>query len=123
MSEEQSPELTREMKKIKLPQILRKLIEAKGAPARQVAREVGIPQSTLNNYLSGRGPTNPAQIHALAQYFGTSMEFLLFGEDTRPPTLDEVFTQGIFDGWLRVKIERAIPSKRKAGSDDDGGTK
>ncbi len=119
MSKQQSPELIREMKKLKLPQVLRKLIADKGLPARQIAREVGIPQSTLNNYLSGRGPTKPEQVHALAQYFGCSMELLLFGEDTRPPTLDEVLTQGVFDGWLRVKIERAVPHKRKVNTDDD----
>ena len=121
MSSRQTPEVTAEMKKIKLPQVLRKLISDKGVPARQVARDVGIPQSTLNNYLSGRGPTKPEQIHALAQYFGCSMEFLLFGEDTRPPTLDEVMTAGLFEGWLKVKIEKAVPNKRKVRLDDDEG--
>lgn len=119
MSERQTPEVTAEMKKVKLPQVLRKLIADKGMPARQIAREVGIPQSTLNNYLSGRGPTKPEQIHALAQFFGVSMEALLFGEDSRPPTLSEVLTEGLFDGWLRVKIERAIPDKRKIQNRDE----
>lgn len=113
MSSRQTPEVTAGMKKIKLPQVLRKLISEKGIPARQVARDVGIPQSTLNNYLSGRGPTKPEQIHALAQFFDCSMEFLLFGEDDRPPSLSEVLTEGLFEGWLRVKIERAVPDKRK----------
>lgn len=119
MKSKQTPEVVDEMKKIRLPQVLRKLIADKGLPARQIAREVGIPQSTLNNYLSGRGPTRPEQVHALAQYFGCSMEFLLFGEDTRPPSLDEVLTTGLFEGWLKVKIEKAVPHRRKITLEDE----
>ena len=101
------------MKKVKLHIILKKLIEDKRVSARQVARDCGLAQSTLNSLLSGRSPAKPEQVLALARYFGTSMEFLLFGSDDRPPTLDEVLTEGVFDGWLRVKIERAVPNKRK----------
>lgn len=101
------------MKKIKLKSILVELLKDRGVSAREVARKCEIPQSTFNNYLSGRGPQNPEQILALAQYFGCSMEYLLFGEDLRPPTMDEVLTEGVFEGWLKVKIERAIPNKRK----------
>ena len=119
MTYRQGPEVLNEMKKIKLPQVLRKLIAEKGLPARRVAREVGVPQSTLANYLAGKGPHRPEQIHALALYFGCSMEFLLFGEDTRAPTLDEVMTAGLFEGWLKVKIEKAVPGKRKIHLDDE----
>ena len=51
--------------------------------------------------------------------FGISMEALLFGEDDRPPTLDQVLTEGVFEGWLKVKIERAIPNKRKGQRSGD----
>ena len=102
------------MKKIKLKSVLAQLLKDRGLSAREVARKCSIPQSTFNNYLSGRGPQNPEQILELAQYFGCSMEFLLFGEDLRPPTMDEILTEGVFEGWLKVKIERAIPNKRKA---------
>jgi hypothetical protein len=37
----------------------------------------------------------------------------IFGEDSRPPTLNDVLTEGIFEGWLKVKIERAVPTKKK----------
>jgi len=107
------------MKKVKISIVLKRLISEKGIPARQVAREAGLPQSTLNNYLSGRGPNRPEQIHALAKYFGCSMEFLLFGEDSRPPSFDEVLTEGLFEGWLKVKIEKAVPNKRKVKLDDE----
>lgn len=101
------------MSKVKLKQILEKLLKDRSISARELSRETGIPQSTINNFLSGRGPHKPEQVLLIARYFGTSMEYLLFGEDSRPPTLDDVFTEGLFEGWLKVKIERAIPNKRK----------
>lgn len=101
------------MKKVRLDKILEKLLKEHNISARELARQVGIPQSTLNNYLSGRGPTKPEQILAIAKYFNVSMELLLFGEDDRPPTLNDVLTEGLFEGWLKVKIERAIPSSKK----------
>lgn len=101
------------MKKLKLSGVLKQLIDEKGVSVREVGRACNIPQSTMNNFLSGRGPHRPEQIHALAKFFGVSMEKLLFGEDDRAPTLAEVFTEGLFEGWLKVRIERAVPSKKK----------
>lgn len=101
------------MAKIKLKTTLEKLIRDRKISARELSRQTNIPQSTINNFLMGKGSHKPEQILAMAQYFGTSMEFLLFGEDSRPPTLDDVLTEEIFEGWLKVKIERAIPNKRK----------
>jgi len=100
------------MSKIKFKSVLQKLLKDRSISARELARQTGIPQSTLNNYLSGREP-KVDNVLVLAKFFGTSMEYLLYGVDDRPPTLDDVLTEGIFDGWLRVKIERAIPNKRK----------
>ena len=101
------------MAKVKLKSMLEKFLKDRKISARELARQTGIPQSTINNFLVGKGPHKPEQVLTLAKYFGTSMEFLLFGEDTKTPTLDDVFTEGIFEGWLKVKIERAIPNKRK----------
>lgn len=78
-----------------------------------MSRQTGIPQSSIMSLLEGRGTGRPEQLLRLANFFGTSMEYLLFGEDSRPPSLDDVLTEGIFEGWLKVKIERAIPNKRK----------
>jgi transcriptional regulator with XRE-family HTH domain len=110
------------MKKVvRLQHVLAKLIKDKGMTVREVGRRCGVPQSTMNNFLAGRGPHKPEQVLAIAQFFGVSMEFLLFGEDLRPPTLDDVFTEGVFEGWLKIKVERAIPTKKKfkpGGSND-----
>lgn len=102
------------MSKIQIQKTLEKFIKDKGISARELSRQTKIPQSTINNFLSGKGPQKPEQILILAKFFGTTMEFLLFGEDSKQPTLDDVLTEGLFEGWLKVKIERAIPNKRKA---------
>lgn len=101
------------MAKVQLQKVLDKLIKDRGISARELSRQTKIPQSTINNFLSGKGPHKPDQVLVLAQYFGTSMEYLLFGEDSKQPTLDDVMTENIFSGWLKVRIERAIPSRRK----------
>lgn len=106
------------MKKVRLDKTLGQLLKDKNISARELARQTGIPQSTINNFLSGRGPHKPEQILSIAKYFSVSMELLLFGEDDRPPTLSDVLTEGLFEGWLKVKIERAIPNSRKIKKGD-----
>lgn len=106
------------MKKIKLDKTLEKLLKENNISARELARQTGIPQSTLNNFLSGRGPHKPEQILAIAKHFSVSMELILFGEDDRPPTLNDVLTEGLFEGWLKVKIERAVPNAKKIKKGD-----
>lgn len=102
------------MSKLRLHQNLKDLIAERGVSAREVARACGIPQSTLTSILSGRGRHNPHQLLALCRYFGVSMEALLFEESERPPTLEEVFTVPVFEGWLKVNVEKAIPGKKKS---------
>lgn len=101
------------MPKLKLDTTLKGLMEAKGVSAREVSRACNIPQSTIMSYLSGRGTQSPEHILALSEYFSTSMEYLLFGKDRKLPTLEDVLTENLYEGWLKVKIERAIPTKRK----------
>ncbi len=104
---------------MKLDIILKSLMEEKGVSAREVARACKVPQSTVMSYLSGRGTQRPEHILCLAEYFGTSMEYLLFGKDRKGPTLEDVFTESVFSGWLKVRIERALPNKRIGEDPED----
>ena len=119
MSHIRLPVSFRDMKKVRFKEMLSQLIKEKGVSAREVARTCEIPQSTLNNYLAGRDPQKPEHLLALSKYFKVSIEFLLSGSDERRPTLEDVLTTEVFDGWLRVKIERAIPNKRKFNTDGE----
>lgn len=106
-------------KELKLHRILKRLMEQKGLSARELSRKTKVPPSTLSSLMAGGKPQKLDHILALAEFFGTSMEMLLYGVDNRPPSLDEVLTEGVFSGWLKVEIKRAIPDKRKIKSDDE----
>ncbi|NUN06648.1 MAG: helix-turn-helix transcriptional regulator [Bdellovibrio sp.] len=106
------------MKKAKLDKVLKTLMKSRGLKASDLSKSTGIPAATLSSLLNGGQTQKPEHLLALSQFFGISIEFLLFGEDTQKPTLDDVFTEGIFEGWLKVKIERAIPNKKKVKIDD-----
>ena len=107
------------MKKSKLAKTLKGLINEKGVTQAEVVKATGIPAATFSSLTSGGQSQKPEQLLAICRYFGTSIEFLLFGEDLRSPTLDEVLTEGVFSGWLKVTIEKAIPDKRKIEVEDD----
>lgn len=101
------------MQKVKFAETLKKLIKDKGVSAREVSRSTGVPQATLNSFLQGGSSQKPEHVLALAKYFGVSMEFILFGESANEPTLNELSLEPLFNGWLKVRIERAIPDKKK----------
>ncbi len=92
--------------------MLKELMDRRAVSTRALAAETGIPQSTISAYPTGRGTQKPEHILAISKYFGTSMEYLLFGEDSRARSLSDVLTEQVYAGWLRVRIERAIPDKR-----------
>lgn len=107
------------MSKLRLNIVLKQFIDRDRITLRELARVTKVPQSTLSAYLAGARTHKPEHILALARHFRTSMEMMLFAADERPPSLDEVLTEGLFEGWLKVKIERAVPTKRKVGVPDE----
>lgn len=101
------------MSQLQLAKILKGLMDARKIKVRELARATGVPQATISGFLSGGGVSKPVHIRTLAKFFCVSMEFLLFGEDDREPTLSEIDTEEFFDGWLRVTIHKAIKGRRK----------
>ena len=107
------------MKKAKLDKVLKALMKARDIKASDLSKASGVPAATLSSLLNGGQTQKPEHLWALSQYFKVSIEFLLFGEEDRRPTLEEVLTESVFSGWLKVTIEKAIPDKRKIKSDDE----
>lgn len=107
------------MKKHKLAKVLKALLEDREISARELSRATKVPQATITSFLSGRSSNKPEHLLAIAEYFNVSLEFLLFGiERHQEPGLSSILTEGIYEGWLKVKIERAIPDKRRLEVDD-----
>lgn len=113
-----SPRFIFGMKKARLDKVLKALMKARGIKASDLSKSTGVPAATLSSLLNGGQTQKPEHLWALSQHFKVSIEFLLFGEEDRRPTLDDVLTEGIFSGWLKVTIEKAIPDKKKVGLDD-----
>ncbi|HEX7673757.1 MAG TPA: helix-turn-helix transcriptional regulator [Bdellovibrio sp.] len=102
------------MGNLKLDVVLKQLIAEKGVTLRSLSKQTKVPQSSLSSFLAGAGTSKPEHVRSLAKFFNVSMEYLLFGEDEKPPSLEEVLTEDVFSGWLKVEIKRAIPNKRKS---------
>lgn len=83
----------------------------KGVSARAVSKAIGIPQSTYQGLLDGNREPSVAWMPSLAAYFECSIEFLLTGNDSAVTDLNKLLTEEVFDGLLRVKIERVITKK------------
>ncbi|MBX9768025.1 MAG: helix-turn-helix domain-containing protein [Bdellovibrionales bacterium] len=105
------------MKKAKLNETLKRLIEDKDLTLKEVSKGTGVPASTIGSYLHGKKAAyNPDHLLALAAFFNVSTDFLLLGNSANPTSLNEIPTEEFFSGWLRVRIERAIPDKKGGGS-------
>jgi len=101
---------------LKLDSVLRELLAARGISARELARQTGIAQSTIASMLSPKkahAAHRPENLRTLARFFGCSLEYLLWKEQAEPVSLEQLMTEQIFDGFLKVRIERAFPMPDK----------
>lgn len=101
------------MKKSKLAETLNRLMKQHSVSTRALSKDTGVPQSTISALIGGRSSQKPEHLLAIAKRFSVSLEFLIFGEDDQPPNLENVLTEQIFSGWVKINVERAIPNKKK----------
>lgn len=111
------------MKKRKTPVVpfakrLNLLMEEKSIGVREAARLAGVGPSTIMSWKSGSLPEDYLAVKRLAEALGTTMSFILTGEnDSRSDhvSISEVFDDGgtLFDGYAKVTIQRLIPRKKK----------
>lgn len=70
--------------------VIKRLMEKKKIETlTEISLATDIPNSTLNEWTTGRFTQNPEYLDALAKYFGVSHEYLLFGEETDREKLAE----------------------------------
>ncbi len=98
-----------DMKTVLLPKILKKLMKDNELSVRQLAKDCKVPLSTISSYLSDpKASYSPEHLACLSDYFEVSIDYLLFGK-TKPDGLSTLPTELVYQGWLKVKILRAIP--------------
>ena len=98
---------------------LSQMLDEKNIGVREAARMAGVGPSTIMSWRSGSLPEDYHAVKRLAHGIGTTMSFLLTGEnDSRPsgpPAVTEVFELGdnVFDGYAKITIQRLIPKNQK----------
>ena len=104
------------MTKVRVHDILKKLADERGLNMKALSKVVGIPHSTLSTYFASKKATYQAEhLIALAEYFGVTTDFLLTGKHSGTKALNALKTENLFSGWVRLKIERAIPDGEEGG--------
>jgi transcriptional regulator with XRE-family HTH domain len=101
--------------------ILSSLLHEKNIGVREAAKLAGVGASTIMSWKSGALPEDYLAVKRLAENLGTTLSFMLTGEnDSRPnnpPNVTEVFEDGgsLFDGYAKIQIQRLIPKTKKEG--------
>jgi transcriptional regulator with XRE-family HTH domain len=103
------------MKNVKINQILKSLMLDHKITLKGLSKATGIPLSTLGSYTAGKKAAyNPDHLAKICHHFNISADYLLFGAETDLGSVNSLPTEEVFTGWLKVKIERAIPIKNKS---------
>ena len=95
---------------------LKKLMKGQNLTIRQLSEQTGVPEGTIKTYLRGAHPRNITDVRKIAKLFNVSLEHIFFGEEdaASPKTLEEIPLEEIYDGWVKIRLERAVKiSNRK----------
>lgn len=83
-------------------QRLRFLREQRGLKQIELAEKIGLRNHTISNYERGERAPSPESLEALANFFGVTTDYLLYGKKGTRPYLDdflanneEIFFHGI----------------------------
>lgn len=96
---------------MKLSSVLKRLLDDRGMTLKDLSEATKIKPSTLSGWRNGVSPRDLVEVWRCAQYFGITLEKLLFDESNDARALEELLTEKIFDGFLKVKVERVIRKK------------
>jgi transcriptional regulator with XRE-family HTH domain len=97
------------MTEIELSSVLRRLVETKRDESQaQIAEAIGVSASALSKYLNGGEHPRLVTVVALAEYFDVTLDYLVLGDATPPPTYEDQFIERL-DRHLedRAMLERS----------------
>lgn len=99
---------------------LSNLLTESGLTVKEAASICGTGTSQIQSWKSGTLSTDYAALSKLAEHLGITLEYLLTGENKTQPGIKEIFQNGelLFDGFLKVRIERMIPRKTKGNENE-----
>ena len=96
---------------MKLKSNLRDVLYKREMSASELARATKLPKQTINDWLNGSSPKNLNQLKIVADYFGVSIDQLVFGEaqQVKPMNAIEEFVDNeIYAGKYEVILRRIV---------------
>lgn len=99
---------------LQLSSVLRRLMKEKKISLRKLSKETGIKPSTLSGWANGVSPRDLTEVLICARHFNMSLEQFLFNTAPDAANLENFLTEDVFNGFLKVKIERVINTKKVA---------
>ncbi len=93
---------------IKLASVLTRTLEERGLTLKELAVLAKLKPSTLSGWKNGVSPRSLEEVRTCARALGISMEKLLFDEQPEYLELEDLMREQVFDGFLKVRIERVI---------------
>lgn len=85
--------------------VLKTLMKENGETLVSLAKATGVPKSTISEWLGNRSP-NPVQAVKVANHFGVSLHFLLFGEDDKQDPIQKIIKEDFFKGTFEITVKR-----------------
>ncbi|MGK5087937.1 helix-turn-helix transcriptional regulator [Bdellovibrionota bacterium FG-2] len=102
-----------------LDKTLKALMKDKGVGSKEVCTATGIPKATLSGLLNGVNTSKPEHLLALSEYFGRSIDFLLFGKINKGLPLSKIPTKKFFSGWAKISVELPLDENIDSMFPDD----
>lgn len=85
--------------------VLKRLLEKKDLKQSDVAKHVGLPQSTFHDWMTGRSPRDLGFVKKIADYFDVEFEYMVFG-NKEDRELEKAYRRKLeFENAL-LKLER-----------------
>jgi len=104
-------------REIQIHVVLRRLLDQRGTTTTQVAKATKVPNSTLSTWLLPKAkPKDPQHLAAVADHFGTTIDFLLFGE-VPAVNVESLPLEHVLDGLYRLRLERVVLPKKNGSAD------
>jgi len=103
---------------------LKRLMAERDVGVRQLAKLCGTTHASVNDWLNGANPTQFAAISKAASFFGTSMEFLLTGNEpirtkNVSTVLNELFKEvGRYSGYAKFDLTLLSVAEKPDAPDD-----
>lgn len=93
-------------KKIKIHEVLPRLLEKRKLSIRELARSTGVAQTTLNSWTKPNAkPSEISSLKLVADFFGITLDYLLWNEPQKT-NVEQLETDVILSGLFKIRLEK-----------------